>query len=182
MVALQRAQVARTEIEIYQLVHHLATALGSRRPKSGTIKALHAHAVLIHRWGGPRDERERRKPGPPRERACRTSRSGDGECSTLNLTCHHRDALPHGLLLPLVFGAPHSPRTCTCTVPALSPADTAHAIHSSCVLLATLTLPPYLFVGAAPSPRGGRRRGRPHPTMLALPPCHRVGSEMVCVC
>ena len=45
-VALQRAQVARTEIEIYQLVNTLAKALGASRTESGTIRAL--HAVLIH--------------------------------------------------------------------------------------------------------------------------------------
>ena len=54
------------------------------------------------------------------------------------------------------LGASPSSRTGTCTVPALSP-DPVHAFRSSCVLLATLTQPPCLFVGAAPSPRDGRR-------------------------
>ena len=50
-VALQGAQVARTETEIYQLVHHLATALGSKRPETGTIKALHAVLIQMGRPG-----------------------------------------------------------------------------------------------------------------------------------
>ena len=42
---LQRMQAARTKIEIFQLVHRLAVALGASRMESGSIKAL--HAVLI---------------------------------------------------------------------------------------------------------------------------------------
>jgi len=50
-VALQRAQAARTEIEIYQLVHRLAVALGASRTESGTIKALHAVLIQMGRPG-----------------------------------------------------------------------------------------------------------------------------------
>ena len=50
-VALQRVHFARTEIEIYQLVHMLATALGASRTESGTIKALHAVLIQMVRPG-----------------------------------------------------------------------------------------------------------------------------------
>ena len=50
-VALQRAQVARTEIEVCQLVHTLATALGASRMERGTVKALYAVLIQMGRPG-----------------------------------------------------------------------------------------------------------------------------------
>ena len=44
-VARQRMQIARTDVELYQIVHTLAVALGASRCEEGTIKAL--HAVLL---------------------------------------------------------------------------------------------------------------------------------------
>jgi hypothetical protein len=44
-LALQRLQLARTEVEIHRIVRALATALGASRTEQGTIRAL--HAVLI---------------------------------------------------------------------------------------------------------------------------------------
>ena len=44
-LALQRLQLARSEVEIHRIVRALATALGASRTEQGTIRAL--HAVLI---------------------------------------------------------------------------------------------------------------------------------------
>ena len=45
-LALHRSQLARTEVEIHQIVRALAIALGASRTENGTVRAL--HAVLIH--------------------------------------------------------------------------------------------------------------------------------------
>ena len=50
-VALQRMQTARTKIEIFQLVHRLAVALGASRMESGSIKALHAVLIQMEQPG-----------------------------------------------------------------------------------------------------------------------------------
>ena len=50
-VALQRAQGARTETEVYRLVHTLATALGASRMERGTVKALYAVLIQMGRPG-----------------------------------------------------------------------------------------------------------------------------------
>ena len=50
-VALQQLQFARTETEVYVLVHMLAAALGASRTEGGTIKALHAVLIQMRRPG-----------------------------------------------------------------------------------------------------------------------------------
>ena len=48
-VARQRMQTARTDAEIQQLLHTLATALGASRIEGGTTKALHAVLITLER-------------------------------------------------------------------------------------------------------------------------------------
>eukprot|EP00964_Phaeocystis_antarctica_P054554 scaffold32072_cov61-Phaeocystis_antarctica.AAC.5 len=48
-VARQRMQFARTDAEMQQVVHTLATALGASRIEVGTIKALHAVLLTLER-------------------------------------------------------------------------------------------------------------------------------------
>ena len=48
-VARQRMQFARTDAEIQQAVHTLATALGASRIEGATIKALHAVLLTLER-------------------------------------------------------------------------------------------------------------------------------------
>ena len=48
-VARQHMETARTDAEIQQVVHTLATALGASRTESGTIKALHAVLLTLER-------------------------------------------------------------------------------------------------------------------------------------
>ena len=50
-MALQRLQLARTEVEIHRIVRALATALGASRTEQGTIRALHAVLIQMGRPG-----------------------------------------------------------------------------------------------------------------------------------
>ena len=50
-VALHQVQFARTETEVYVLVHMLAAALGASRTEDGTVKALHAVLIQMRRPG-----------------------------------------------------------------------------------------------------------------------------------
>ena len=61
-LALRRSQLARTNVEIHQIVHGLVIALGASRTESGTIRAL--HAVLIQMgWPGMSEEQAYRATG-----------------------------------------------------------------------------------------------------------------------
>ena len=48
-VARQHMQFARTDVEMKQVVHTLATALGASRPEGGTIRALRAVLLTLER-------------------------------------------------------------------------------------------------------------------------------------
>ena len=50
-LALQRSQLARTEVEIHQIVRALAIALGASRTENGTVRALHAVLIQMGRPG-----------------------------------------------------------------------------------------------------------------------------------
>ena len=55
-LALQRLQLARTEVEIHRIVRALATALGASRMEQGTIRALHAVLIQMGRPGMSEEE------------------------------------------------------------------------------------------------------------------------------
>ena len=55
-LALQRSQLARTEVEIHQIVRALAIALGASRTENGTIRALHAVLIQMGRPGMSEEE------------------------------------------------------------------------------------------------------------------------------
>ena len=55
-LALQRSQLARTEVEIHQIVRALAIALGASRTENGTVRALHAVLILMGRPGMSEEE------------------------------------------------------------------------------------------------------------------------------
>ena len=46
-----RSRLARTEVEIHQIVRALAIALGASRTEHGTIRALHAVLIQMGRPG-----------------------------------------------------------------------------------------------------------------------------------
>ena len=50
-MARQSLQIARTDIEIFQVVRELSVAFGSIRTESGTIKAVHAVLLQLDRPG-----------------------------------------------------------------------------------------------------------------------------------
>ena len=55
-LALHRSQLARTEVEIHQIVRALAIALGASRTENGTIRALHAVLIQMGRPGMSEEE------------------------------------------------------------------------------------------------------------------------------
>ena len=55
-LALQRSQLARTEVEIHQIVRALAIALGASRTENGTVRALHAVLIQMGRPGMSEEE------------------------------------------------------------------------------------------------------------------------------
>ena len=55
-LALHRSQLARTAVEIHQIVRALAIALGASRTENGTIRALHAVLIQMGRPGMSEEE------------------------------------------------------------------------------------------------------------------------------